>query len=423
MKSSTKIALAVGTLALLVARHELLKKSNKSFPEEESKETGKLYGFKGPDKVHLLYANLLQGITFQNLVRLVGRYWRYINFKKYGLRLLALFGMSIMNSAFDIVENKIVYKQQIENQEINKEPLFVLGHPRSGTTLLHNLFSMHKERFIYPSTFQCGFSSGFILLAPFTFLFKNSIGKTRPMDNMPLSFETPQEDELATNVLSTYSPYLPLTFMSCEPLFRPFFSFREAPKERKVWEDCFKLFLKKVTLVNKKKFGATKLVIKSPVHTARGELLTQMFPKGQFIYIYRNPYTVFKSAANMAEKTYFNSFLTSASDFQIQEFILNQYEVLFDEYVKAKNEGFLVPGKNLIEIKYEDMTKDLVGTMKNVYETFSLPGWDEVKGTYMAEEEKSKSFKRNKFVDLDPELKEVVYTRLKRAFDYFGYKK
>ena len=38
--------------------------------------------------------------------------------------------------------------------------------------------------------------------------------KTRPMDNMRLHFDLPQEDELATNVLSGgCSPYLQISVM------------------------------------------------------------------------------------------------------------------------------------------------------------------------------------------------------------------
>ncbi len=43
-----------------------------------------------------------------------------------------------------------------------------------------------------------------------------------------------------------------------------------------------------------------RLVIKSPVHTARVALLLKLFPDAQFIYIHRNPYEVFQSCVNMA---------------------------------------------------------------------------------------------------------------------------
>ena len=40
------------------------------------------------------------------------------------------------------------------------------------------------------------------------------IDPTRPMDNMPLHFDLPQEDEIAVNLLSAgVSYYMPLWFM------------------------------------------------------------------------------------------------------------------------------------------------------------------------------------------------------------------
>lgn len=50
--------------------------------------------------------------------------------------------------------------------------------------------------------------------------------KTRPMDSMPLHFDLPQEDELATNMLSGgCSYYMPLWFMKQEPYFRRYLDF------------------------------------------------------------------------------------------------------------------------------------------------------------------------------------------------------
>ena len=76
------------------------------------------------------------------------------------------------------------------------------------------------------------------------------IDKKRPMDNMALSFDTPQEDELATNVLSGgISPYMPLVFMQQETSYRPYFSFATASKQDKAsWTDSFLFFLRKLTV-------------------------------------------------------------------------------------------------------------------------------------------------------------------------------
>lgn len=51
-------------------------------------------------------------------------------------------------------------------------------------------------------TFQVGFPSTFLSLERFKPALAPMLDPTRPMDNMALDFDLPQEDELATNVLS-----------------------------------------------------------------------------------------------------------------------------------------------------------------------------------------------------------------------------
>jgi len=85
------------------------------------------------------------------------------------------------------------------------------------------------------------------------------------------------------------------------PEYRPFFSFKDAaPADKTTWCDSFLFFLRKLTV----RHGRKRLLLKSPVHTGRVKLLLELFPKAQFIYVHRDPYTVFKSACNMADKTY-----------------------------------------------------------------------------------------------------------------------
>ena len=45
----------------------------------------------------------------------------------------------------------------VEKTPLADDPLFVIGHWRSGTTLLHELLTL-DARFARPNTFQCRFS-------------------------------------------------------------------------------------------------------------------------------------------------------------------------------------------------------------------------------------------------------------------------
>ena len=173
-----------------------------------------------------------------------------------------------------------------EEPELNDEPVFVLGHPRTGTTHLHNLLSK-DERFAFATTFSVGFPSSFCASAGCPADHRPSHGRHAPHgQHGALAWDTPQEDELATNQMSSgTSPYAPLLFPRKEKAFRPFYRFLLAasgdggdgdgepahPEDFERWRRAFVLFLKKTQYAAG---GAHKrLLLKSPVHTARVRLI------------------------------------------------------------------------------------------------------------------------------------------------------
>lgn len=56
----------------------------------------------------------------------------------------------------------------------------------------------------------------------------------------------------------------------------------------------------------------------TPLFFLQIKLLLTLFPKAQFIYMHRDPYAVFSSAANMAQKTYWYNYLATPSNEQVQ---------------------------------------------------------------------------------------------------------
>ena len=79
-------------------------------------------------------------------------------------------------------------------------------------------------------------------------------------------------------------------------------------------------FLKKIQFAA----AARRLLLKSPVHTARVKLLREMFPKATFIFVQRHPYEVFKSAVTMADRYYWQCYPQKPRVEDVQEFILYQ---------------------------------------------------------------------------------------------------
>ena len=390
----------------------------------------------------------LSGITSAQWARMVWRHGRSMDVFTYWPRLLFITCMSVLNSFFALCD-WLVYGRAVANQQLNDEPVFVLGHPRTGTTHLHNLLSK-DERFAFATTFSVGFPSSFLCLravAPAIGLLMDS---TRPMDNMSLAWDTPQEDELAMNQMSSgTSPYAPLLFPRKEKSFRPFYRFLLArtngedsgdaeledadaepcdPKDFERWRRAFILFLKKTQYAAG---GARKrLLLKSPVHTARVRLIKSLFPKATFVFIHRHPLEVFRSAAHMADAYYWQCYLQRPRALDVQEFILHQGALLHRAYredvaaMEAEKGRDLKKQKRLAEVRFAELDADPVGTLRA---TYAALGWTEAfEKVEPAIERYRRSlvdFKKNAFPKegLSSEAEAEVRRRWRAWFEDLGY--
>jgi hypothetical protein len=362
--------------------------------------------------------NVLSGICLFAWVELVVTRRRSIEWWRYWQRVLFITFLASFNSCLAIVEY-LLHGRRYAAYPIHPRPLFVLGHPRTGTTLLHTLLSLHDEEFGICTTLCAGFPSAFLWFERFKGLLAGMVSETRPMDNMGLSLDTPQEDELAVNVLSAgTSPYMPLAFMTAEPSFRPYFSFKAAPAAaRERWVRCFRYFLRKVSL----RCGGKRLLLKSPVHTGRVALLLQLFPDAQFVYVHRDPLTVFASACHMADTTYWYTYLARPTDAQVTAFILDQFVTLWDEY---KADRALVPKGNLHEVAYADLAADPVGEVRRLYAALGLPGFNTLRprlAAHFGARGAAHGYKTNRFKPLAPELEALVRERWADFAAEYGY--
>lgn len=243
--------------------------------------------------------NCMSGATLPQLMKILWTNRAEVHWFTYSIRILFLFAMSLFNSFVAVIEWAL-YSRAVAQQELNQRPIFILGHPRTGTTLIHNILGQDSD-LAFASTFHVAFPSGFITLSRFRWLLSGLVDKTRPMDAMPLHLDLPGEDEIATTLLSGgASAYMPLFFMRRFAQFLPLLTLDDAlPADAARWEAAFLLFLRKVTYATG---GARRrLVIKSPVHTSRVPHLLRLFPRAQFIYVHRDPRAVLQSALHLAQ--------------------------------------------------------------------------------------------------------------------------
>lgn len=89
--------------------------------------------------------------------------------------------MASVNTGLACIEY-LKYGGKIKSVKVNERPVFVLGHPRTGTTHLHNLLALDSDQFIICTTFCAGFPSSFLWFENLgKRMFSGVIDKKRPM--------------------------------------------------------------------------------------------------------------------------------------------------------------------------------------------------------------------------------------------------
>jgi hypothetical protein len=323
--------------------------------------------------------------------------------------------LSIRNAANRRREERC-FGAAIARARIEEPLLFVLGHWRTGSTHLHNLLACDAEQFAAPNSIQVTY--------PFTFLtseeavrrqFVAFVPRTRPMDDVALGPDTPQEDEFALCVASLRSPFLGLaTFPRRADHYDRYLAFRDVPeRELEEWKATLLWFLRKLTLKHGK-----PLLLKSPTHTARIRLLLDIFPRARFIHIHRDPYAVFQSNEHLLRRLWpIHSLQQPPAD--PEEQILRRYTRMHDAFFEERP---LIPEGQFHEIAFQDLLTDPVGQVRAAYERLGLTAFEAVRPRLQEYVDSLAGYRRNEFGELPSGLRQRVARAWQRSFDAWGYR-
>src|SRR5436305_361445 len=136
--------------------------------------------------------------------------------------------VSFSHTVLRIVQT-LRYGERIARTPIPKAPVFIIGHWRTGTTLLHE-FLILDERHTYPNTYECLDPNHFLLTEElFTRWLHFLMPSRRPMDNMAAGWSRPQEDEFALCMLGQPSPYLAIAFPNHGPDYSEYLDLQGVP--------------------------------------------------------------------------------------------------------------------------------------------------------------------------------------------------
>ncbi len=338
--------------------------------------------------------------------------------KKYKPRFRWALWTSFMTFPMRIIEN-IRFAGKIRRTKIEKDPIFIIGFFRTGTTYLHLLFAKDKN-LGFMSNLQ-GYTPNFYLSFEKLSrdLLQESLPPTRPMDNVPLLLDEPIEEEYAVGARSEYSIYNALIWPKKFDYFSRFLTFDDCTScDILRWEKLYHRALQKVTFSR----GGKQLVLKNPPNAFKIKYLIKMYPNAKFIFTYRNPYTLYTSM--------YKFWLKTCEIFGLQDF-KEDYDKIRDGYVrlfiesleKLKETKHLIPPENYIEIKYEDFVDNPIPFMKEIYEKFNLEGYNEVEPKFIEHyENQKKGYVANKW-DINDEVISEVNKHWNVYREKYGYER
>jgi len=308
---------------------------------------------------------------------------------------------------------RLGWERKIEATRLVADPIFIMGHWRSGTTLLHEIL-VQDERFAYPDTYACFAPNHFLLSRPLMVPWlRFLLPKLRPMDNMRLGWERPQEDEFALANMGLPSPYEALAFPNRIPPGTAHLDTRQwSDVDRRRWKDQFLWFLKCVTYRDPR-----QIVLKSPPHTARLELLVELFPHAKFVHIARNPYALFASTVRLWKSLAYVQGLQVPRNEDLEEQVLGALEQMYARLVEQQ--AHVCPDF-YAEVRYEQLVADPAQVMRSVYQQLDLGAFE----AFLPKLEKYRcdtaDYAANRY-DLPEEKCAIIRHRWADYFQRYGY--
>lgn len=320
--------------------------------------------------------------------------------------------LSLLNSSVAKKEEKN-FSEQIASTELVADPVFVLGHWRSGTTFLHNILS-HDPRFAFTNIFECRNPLTFLSRQKLFEMRKRIQAESRPTDNVQIDFTSPGEEEFPVAILSKMSPLYGWLFPNNDAYWERFATFEDVSQaEQDEWKSQFHYYLKKLTFLYKK-----QLILKSPLNTGRIRLLHELYPQAKFIHIHRNPYHVFQSTRKMYDTAVKLSALNSGSERDVNQLILERYKTMYDAFMEQKE---LLTTESFCDVSFEKLESQPLDVLEKIYTDLKIAGFEQAIESFRPYLDSIKGYQKNAHPQLPDDLRKRINVAWEPYFKYWQY--
>ena len=258
----------------------------------------------------------------------------------------------------------------IAHQEI-REPLFIVGLPRSGTTVLQMLLAAdpeHRSPLMWevmtpsPPTLTdekrriqraTQSSNLFNWLAP-TFRYVHAVGAELPQECVRLMTPTLMSDQFDT--------------MYYVPSYRAWF-FRQ---DLQPAYEYHRRFLQHLQF----RRAASRWILKAPTHMFAMPALLSVYPDALFVQTHRTPVDAMASVSSLI--TILRSAFSDAVDpFTICRDAIHYWSETMDKFLRERDR---LPTKRICDVEYDQICRDPIGAVGRIYDHFGWPLSREAKG-------------------------------------------
>jgi hypothetical protein len=292
------------------------------------------------------------------------------------------------------------------------DPVFIVGHWRSGTTHLYNLLA-EAPRFQTVSPIATGMPGELLtlgrLLRP---LLERALPTDRLIDNVPVGPKAPQEDEFAIAASSDVSFYHALFFPGAfDRHFLPGL-FPEGSRAERA-ERALRLFYRKLEA----RAPGRRLVVKNPVHTARLGRLRSLFPEARFVHCVRDPLEVFVSTRRFYQRLHAHLSLQDVPLPDLDELALDTYARLMSRY---DEEVRTLPSPKPLDVRFERLRARPLEVLAEVYDGLGIEGFEADRPHFERYLERVRDYRQNRY-RFEPATEALAAERLAVFFERYGY--
>jgi hypothetical protein len=234
------------------------------------------------------------------------------------------------------------------------------------------------------------------------------------MDNVKSGVGEPQEDEFALVASGLSFMNGLVIFPRSGHRYQRFLTLCDTTAdELERWKSAFMNFLRKLTFKYQR-----PLILKSPAHTGRLNVLLDLFPNAKFVHVHRDPYTVFQSTSHTWRKV--KSFWGLQKGEVTESRVLQDYVQVYDAFFAQRHR---LTDENFCEVRFDDLEQDPIGQIRRVYHALKLPEFDHVEPALNEYVRSLTGYSRNSFPPLAESIRQRVAHEWSRSFEEWGYPK